>query len=131
MVPQFYQTEVNNEHVIRGNAAILKCVIPSFVADFVNVAGWVSDDGNTYLPSRHDAHGNCRHTPPLLPHTSPFLLQVYSQLHLLYRRQQVRASCPSYSPCLLLQDLRVLAVNKYFTHTTEVTVRSSTAERQR
>lgn len=60
VVPQFYQTEVNNEHVIRGNAAILKCVIPSFVADFVSVAAWVSDDGSTYLPSGHDAHGNRR-----------------------------------------------------------------------
>ncbi|MPC65833.1 hypothetical protein E2C01_059970 [Portunus trituberculatus] len=56
VVPQFYQTEVNNEHVIRGNAAILKCVIPSFVADFVSVAAWVSDDGNTYLPSSQDVY---------------------------------------------------------------------------
>lgn len=91
MVPQFYQTEVNNEHVIRGNAAILKCVIPSFVADFVSVAAWVSDDGNLYLPSRHDAHGNFCRPSPLLPHMFLFLLQVYSQEYLLCRRQ-VRAS---------------------------------------
>lgn len=52
VVPQFYQTEVNNEHVIRGNSAILKCVIPSFVADFVSVASWSSDDGETYRPSQ-------------------------------------------------------------------------------
>lgn len=48
MVQQFYQTEVNNEYVIRGNAAILKCAIPSFVADFVVVVSWIDSDGKTY-----------------------------------------------------------------------------------
>lgn len=57
MVSQFYQTEVNNEHVIRGNSAIIKCVIPSFVADFVSVASWVTDDGQTYVP-QHKGYGN-------------------------------------------------------------------------
>lgn len=57
MVSQFYQTEVNNEHVIRGNSAIIKCVIPSFVADFVSVASWVTDDGQTFVP-QHKGYGN-------------------------------------------------------------------------
>nr|XP_045611137.1 Down syndrome cell adhesion molecule-like protein Dscam2 isoform X3 [Procambarus clarkii] len=51
VVHQFYQTEVNNEHVILGNSALLKCVIPSFVADFVSVASWQADDGHSYVPS--------------------------------------------------------------------------------
>ena len=48
MVQQFYQTEVNNEYVIRGNAAVLKCSIPSFVADFVQVVSWTDSEGNQY-----------------------------------------------------------------------------------
>lgn len=41
---QFYQSEVNNEYVIRGNSAVLKCSIPSFVADFVSVVSWHDED---------------------------------------------------------------------------------------
>ncbi|XP_076297124.1 Down syndrome cell adhesion molecule 1 isoform X41 [Lasioglossum baleicum] len=50
VVHQFYQSEVNNEYVIRGNAAILKCSIPSFVAEFVQVVGWQDDQGNFFNP---------------------------------------------------------------------------------
>jgi hypothetical protein len=38
-----------NEYVIKGNAAILKCSIPSFVADFVQVVSWVDDSGEEIL----------------------------------------------------------------------------------
>lgn len=38
-------TEAENEYVIRGNAAIVRCKIPSFVSDFVHVDSWVMDDG--------------------------------------------------------------------------------------
>jgi hypothetical protein len=38
-----------NEYVIKGNAAILKCSIPSFVADFVHVVSWVDDSGEEIL----------------------------------------------------------------------------------
>lgn len=48
MVQQNYESEVNNEYVIRGNAAVLKCSIPSFVADFVYVVSWHDDQDNTY-----------------------------------------------------------------------------------
>lgn len=34
---------------MRGNAAILKCLIPSFVADFVQVTAWVDSDGVEFL----------------------------------------------------------------------------------
>lgn len=56
VVSQQYETDVNKEHVIRGNAAILKCVIPSFVADFVSVTSWVTDAGETFFPSQQ--YGN-------------------------------------------------------------------------
>ncbi|XP_072155042.1 cell adhesion molecule Dscam1 isoform X22 [Bemisia tabaci] len=53
VVDQNYVSEVNNEYVIRGNAAVFKCSIPSFVADFVHVVSWhllVSDQLETTLP---------------------------------------------------------------------------------
>lgn len=33
---------------MRGNAAIIKCLIPSFVADFVHVVAWISEDGEEF-----------------------------------------------------------------------------------
>lgn len=56
VVVQFYESEVNNEYVIRGNAAVLKCSIPSFVADFVTVVSWQDDAGGSYTPA--DTYGN-------------------------------------------------------------------------
>lgn len=44
---QYYSTEAENEYVIRGNAAIVHCKIPSFVSDFVYVESWLMDDGDT------------------------------------------------------------------------------------
>lgn len=45
VVSQFYITEAENEYVIKGNSAVMKCKIPSFVADFVHVEAWVDEDG--------------------------------------------------------------------------------------
>lgn len=45
MVNQFYEAEILKEYVIRGNAAVLKCSIPSFVADFVRVESWIDELG--------------------------------------------------------------------------------------
>lgn len=51
VVSQFYDTDVNKAYVIRGNAAILKCEIPSFVADFVSVVSWHTDQDETFYPN--------------------------------------------------------------------------------
>lgn len=48
MVEQDYRTGVNDEYVIRGNSAILKCSIPSFLSDFVVVIAWLDDANNVY-----------------------------------------------------------------------------------
>ncbi|KAM7342874.1 Down syndrome cell adhesion molecule 1 isoform 4-T6 [Cochliomyia hominivorax] len=45
VVSQFYITEAENEYVIKGNAAVLKCKIPSFVADFVQIEAWIDEEG--------------------------------------------------------------------------------------
>lgn len=35
-----------DEHVLKGNSAILKCHIPSFVSDFVIIDAWIDDETN-------------------------------------------------------------------------------------
>lgn len=42
---QVYESEVNNEYVIRGNSVVMKCSIPSFVSDFVSVVSWEDEKG--------------------------------------------------------------------------------------
>ncbi|XP_051153583.1 cell adhesion molecule Dscam2 isoform X10 [Leptopilina boulardi] len=49
VVTQVYQPEIMTEYVIRGNSAILKCSIPSYIAEFVTVDAWIRDDGETYV----------------------------------------------------------------------------------
>lgn len=51
VVAQYYETDVNKEHIIRGNSAIIKCLIPSFVADFVEVVSWHTDQDEVFYPS--------------------------------------------------------------------------------
>lgn len=66
VVNQFYEAEILTEYVIRGNTAVLKCSIPSFVADFVQVEAWIAEDGETHVPSsqnygtpKYDYHYSC------------------------------------------------------------------------
>lgn len=42
---------------MRGNAAILKCLIPSFVADFVQVTAWINDEGEEIIPGNDYSGG--------------------------------------------------------------------------
>ncbi|XP_055856729.1 cell adhesion molecule Dscam2 isoform X24 [Episyrphus balteatus] len=46
VVNQYYGADILMEYVIKGNSAILKCSIPSFVADFVRVESWIDEEGN-------------------------------------------------------------------------------------
>jgi hypothetical protein len=50
VVAQSYEVEADNEYVIRGNSAVMKCEVPSFVSDFVVVENWQDSKGNSYLP---------------------------------------------------------------------------------
>ena len=57
VVAQAYLAETHNEHVIAGNAAVVKCQIPSFVSDFVSVTAWTDEtSGDNYYFS--DKFGN-------------------------------------------------------------------------
>lgn len=58
------------EYVIRGNAAVLKCSIPSFVADFVKVESWVDEDGLVLVSTENYGyflHGVFYGIDPILP----------------------------------------------------------------
>lgn len=57
MVNQFYDAEIIKEYVMRGNSAIVKCSIPSFVADFVHVIAWVDEDGIEFVGSSNYDQG--------------------------------------------------------------------------
>lgn len=59
MVNQYYQTGSEDEYIIRGNSAILKCKIPSFIADFVFVETWLDSDGNEYHYHEDESSGEC------------------------------------------------------------------------
>ncbi|XP_060838276.1 cell adhesion molecule Dscam2 isoform X44 [Rhopalosiphum padi] len=49
-VSQYYEVDVNKEPVIKGNSVVMKCGIPSFVADFVIVLSWSTDKGDNFYP---------------------------------------------------------------------------------
>ena len=40
--------ESGNEHIIIGNDALMKCEIPSFVSDIVQVHSWLDNEANEY-----------------------------------------------------------------------------------
>lgn len=44
-----------DEHILKGNSAILKCHIPSFVSDFVTIDAWIDEE--TGEEFRYDAGG--------------------------------------------------------------------------
>ncbi len=52
VVSQSYDTNVNQQYVINGNDVIFKCDVPSFVADFVSVSGWVDSEGTDIVLDR-------------------------------------------------------------------------------
>lgn len=46
VVSQSYTVNLVEENVLRGNAAIIKCLIPSFVTEYVSVASWIISEGD-------------------------------------------------------------------------------------
>ena len=58
MVTQDYDTDLLKAFVIVGNEALLKCEIPSFVADFVTVESWIDNNRNEYFIDMNNNYGN-------------------------------------------------------------------------
>ena len=57
-VVQKYDATVSREDILLSNDVLFKCGIPSFVADFVSVVGWVDSEGSGYDADDHSALGN-------------------------------------------------------------------------
>lgn len=55
VVSQVYESQVYDEYTIKGNAAILKCNIPSFVSDHVEVIDWVDTNGGHYTKDENSS----------------------------------------------------------------------------
>ncbi|XP_043478431.1 Down syndrome cell adhesion molecule-like protein Dscam2 isoform X23 [Leptopilina heterotoma] len=53
-VSQYFEAQVYDVFAIRGNAAIFKCQVPSFVADYVEVADWIDSNGGKYYTKEID-----------------------------------------------------------------------------
>ena len=58
VVIQPYETDVGKEYVILGNDALMKCQIPSFVADSVSVFSWTSSEDELKFYTQENAQGN-------------------------------------------------------------------------
>lgn len=46
------------EYVLRGNSAILKCHIPSFVSEYVTVISWIISEDDNELDIKIDSSNN-------------------------------------------------------------------------
>lgn len=54
MVIQHYDIDASKEYIIRGNAGILKCQLPSFIADFISVVAWETDSNETFYANENN-----------------------------------------------------------------------------
>ena len=56
-VTQDYRTDTGIVYVIVGNSVLLKCEIPSFVADFVTLDSWIDNTGKEYFSGMNSNYG--------------------------------------------------------------------------
>ena len=59
-VIQLYETDVAKEYVILGNDALIKCSIPSFVADFVSVISWTTSEDELKSYTQENSRGKLK-----------------------------------------------------------------------
>ncbi|XP_072765896.1 Down syndrome cell adhesion molecule 1 isoform X39 [Anoplolepis gracilipes] len=57
VVAQYFEVQVYDQFAIGGNAAIFKCQVPSFVADHVDVVGWIDSNGGSYVADEQSYDG--------------------------------------------------------------------------
>ncbi|XP_035901253.1 Down syndrome cell adhesion molecule-like protein Dscam2 isoform X37 [Anopheles stephensi] len=57
VIAQYYDVDVNKEYAIRGNAVLMKCQIPSYVADFVKIVSWHTDTNDSFYANSTDEDG--------------------------------------------------------------------------
>ena len=54
VVHQDYSSEASNEYVIVGNDALMKCIVPSFVSDLVEIIAWTDTEENIFYKQSSD-----------------------------------------------------------------------------
>lgn len=54
VVRQHFSTRAEDEDVILGNDVLIRCRVPSFVGDFVDIVGWIDSDGVNFVPERQN-----------------------------------------------------------------------------
>ena len=59
VIHQKFETDVFKVNIILSNDIILKCMLPSHVADLVSVTSWVDSEGSTYTDEA--SYGNFSH----------------------------------------------------------------------
>lgn len=67
VVAQNYEIDVIKEFAIRGNAAVMKCQVPSYVSDFVHVVSWVTEDSEYTLGSNYGRRLVCLNVECIFP----------------------------------------------------------------
>ena len=58
VVHQDYSSEASNEYVIVGNDALMKCIVPSFVSDLVEIIAWTDTEENIFY-KQSSSWGTC------------------------------------------------------------------------
>lgn len=51
VIQQSFEIRVIDEFILLGNSAIMRCLIPSFISDFVIVNSWILSDSNNDVES--------------------------------------------------------------------------------
>jgi hypothetical protein len=59
VVRQKYEVQVYDEYVISGNTAVLRCQVPSYVADYVMVTSWIQDGSVNIYPNTDTGKRAC------------------------------------------------------------------------
>ena len=79
VVTQPYRSAVVEEYILEGNSAVLKCTVPSFVADFITVHAWVEETTGDTFYATNEYGRQCAAQPfatsiSVLLHTNNLLL---------------------------------------------------------
>lgn len=65
VVLQYYEVQVYySKSFIRGNTAVLKCTIPSFVREYITVTSWVQDSKFNIYPTAKGGKLSLLHSTP-------------------------------------------------------------------
>lgn len=70
---------------MRGNAAVMRCLIPSFVADFVVVDSWVDDEGKEFFRDKNNDDGTVLHISMISPSSHPNNVMISFRQNLFYK----------------------------------------------